>query len=1105
MATRWNQPCTEEHLAQITVWIADWRALSPFLGLTEAEEIAILETTHSVPARKMAMLRKWKQRKGRAATYNQLCRVFRTCELFDLEDKMKQILAETNSSVDEEGRANSNSFNSSCIHVNVCCSSGLSSVSSQSSYASYLKELYTSMSHSHTSQHWTQLPRCEFIQLAMIGAQGLRRGGPEEERIRLAQQGKIETILSHKESIELDNLFPLPARTRLPLVVLPPPPPGRVCLIEGAPGGGKSSLALHICHQWAQGASWLARFDVVVLAYLRDEAVQNAITLADILPARTSEMSQSIASQLQATDGKNVLFILDGWDEFPHHLMNKSLVSTIIYQPYNLSLHQSTVLITSRPVSSGNLFHIADRRIEILGFTQHQIHEYINKALDGNSTLIQKLVQHLEDHPVIEGYCYIPLHSAILVHIFLTMKGALPTTRHELFCSLVLCCIVREQATHKPDKQLPELSSLNDLPDDLKTKLSKLCILAYNGVIQNKIVFYSKDLLSFCVPTDLPSLGLLQAVEGLTLNSKSLTYNFLHLSVQELLAAYNISLMDPTEQVKVFKKLFKSSRFEAVLQYYSGFTKLDNPNIQEFISSYQNGKSHLTDLLPLLHCLYEAQQPSLCQLVDQRFDPGELDCNFQTPVDHLAVGYFIASILSTNCLRMSCVSLSYKLPEHQHGLQLLLSELSAKYPVGGLHTVGTVSRKVKLNILGISEQSAKHIVSYLKQSLAIVTYLDLSDNGLSNVRAACCIFEGLQCNTTLVNLSLQRNNIDPDTARFLTKMLRVNNSLTYLNLTRNNLAESGARSIFKGLYQNTTLMKLLLEKNTITATNPDTARSLTKMLQVNKSLTHLDLSDNYLADSGARSIFEGLQHNTTLMKLLLEKNTITATNPDTARSITKILQVNNSLTHLNLSRNSLSDLGARCIFEGLQCNFTLVKLSLRDNGITSTNLDTATSLTKMLQVNKSLTHLDLSGNNLYESGAFCIFEGLQRNTTLLNLSLEGNAITVIDPDTARSLITMLQVNRTLTHLDLSGNYLFDSGACCIFEGLQLNITLLNLSLKGNTITATDLDTATRSLTKMLQVNKTLTRLDLSDNKFKNQTFAYGIEALDDVTCNVTFV
>ena len=116
----------------------------------------------------------------------------------------------------------------------------------------------------------------------MIGDEVVRRGGPEEEMIRLAQQGKIETILGRNchKSIDLLNLFPFPPRSPQPLVVLPPPPPGRVCLIEGAPGGGKSTLALHICHQWAQGASWLARFDLVIVIYLRDQAIQKCKTLA---------------------------------------------------------------------------------------------------------------------------------------------------------------------------------------------------------------------------------------------------------------------------------------------------------------------------------------------------------------------------------------------------------------------------------------------------------------------------------------------------------------------------------------------------------------------------------------------------------------------------------------------------------------------------------------------------------------------------------------------------------------------------------------------------------------------------------------------------------
>ena len=698
----------------------------------------------------------------------------------------------------------------------------------------------------------------------MIGAEGLRRGGPEEEMIRLAQQGKIETILSQKEPIELHNLFPLPAQTLPPLVVLPPPPPGRVCLIEGAPGGGKSTLALHICHQWAQGASWLERFNVVVLAYLRDEAIQNANTLADILPAKESP-SQFIIPQLQASCGDGVLFVFDGWDEFPHHLMDKSLVSTIIYQPQKFSLHRSTVLITSRPVSSGNLLHIADRRIEILGFTQHQIREYIRNALDGNSTLIQKLVQHLEDHPVVEGYCYIPLHSAILVHIFLTMKGALPATLHELFCSLVLCCIIREQATHEPDKPLPEISSLDDFPDDLKTTLSKLCVLAYNGVMQDKIVFYSKDLQSSHVPINLSSLGLLQAVEGLTLYSKSISYNFLHLSVQELLAAYSISLMDPSEQVKVFKKLFDSSRLEAVLQYYSGFTKLKNPGIQQFISSYQCRKSHLTDLLPLLYCLYETQQPSLCQLVDPRFDPDKLNCNLLTPVNQLMIGYFITSILSTTTSRMSCVSLSYKSAKDQHGLKALLSELS-KYPVG---RVSAMSRKVTLNVSGISEQEAKHIASHFKQSPAI-----------SNLRMTDCdgdgvlhILEALQAKMSSLNELYLINSFPEHTeqasAAFSKTLQIIIESLTHLDLSYNPSVNQMIPCIFQELKHNTALLHLNLRQTGIT---DEDAEYICQALKSNCTLQTLDIRNASLFDEGTFLILDSLMFNTTLKKLLVYIN-----------------------------------------------------------------------------------------------------------------------------------------------------------------------------------------------------------------------------------------
>ena len=297
------------------------------------------------------------------------------------------------------------------------------------SYASYLKGLYMSMSRSHTSQHWTHLPRCEFIELAMVGDEVVRRGEPEEEMVRLAQLGKIEVIMRQKERVDLaDIFFPLPSpqppslvpqpsspsevaqpsspslvpktpspspsslpplsdqmneqSQAIPVLSILPPLKHRMILIEGAPGGGKSTLALHICHAWVQDAYFMAKFDVVVLAYLRDQTVQNARTLADILPATLIDStigSADVATQITSSSGIRVLFIFDGWDEFPPELQNNSLVSTIIREPHKLCLQQSTVIVATRPVASGNLFHIADQRVEILGFTPNQIRELVHQ------------------------------------------------------------------------------------------------------------------------------------------------------------------------------------------------------------------------------------------------------------------------------------------------------------------------------------------------------------------------------------------------------------------------------------------------------------------------------------------------------------------------------------------------------------------------------------------------------------------------------------------------------------------------------------------------------------------------------------------------------
>ena len=742
------------------------------------------------------------------------------------------------------------------------------------SYASYLRKLYSSMSQNQTSQHWSHLPRCEFIQLAMIGSGELRRGNREEEMVKLAQLGKIETIMTRKEPISLEELF----QTDQPLVILPPPSSPRVLLIEGVPGGGKSTLALHVCHEWAQGNYSLSIFDLVVLVYLRDQAIQNAITLTDILPARSFELSKSVASQIQDTSGENVLFIFDGWDEFPSHLKTNSLVSTIIRHPHKLSLHRSNVLITSRPVSSGNLLHIADRRVEILGFTQHQIREYIEKALDGNSTRIQKLVQHLEEHPVIEGYCYVPLHVAMLVHIFLTMKGALPTTLHELFCDLVLCCIMRELKTHECKTDISAVSSLDDLPDVLFSKLSDISLLAYEGVMKTKVIFYHKDLVDLNLPASLPSLGLLQSVEGLTKFSKSLSHNFFHLSVQELLAAHYISHMNSNEQTGVFKRMFNSSRFQAVLHYYCGFTQLKNPEIQKFISTSSKQKSGVYDILPFLHCFYEAQNLSLCSLVRSGFTRNavvEIDFQKLIPTDCLVIGYFVVYLLSESSCSATDVCLRIKKPISEvEKFKYLLLELGKVYSGRIICSQARIRLEIELYENLMYSDQVRLVISHLKNVL-VCHKLTIEDCGVSYdgllqitkelQKSDCSHITELQIVKT--RLRITSNHSKEEVGSILKEFLEMNKSLTHLTHLNSSIVDS--RYIFQGLQYNNTLVHLNLSRAVFFASDRE---ALTTMLQINKTLTHLDLSDTFMP--GLCNFFQALHHNTSLVYLNLSKTSL---------------------------------------------------------------------------------------------------------------------------------------------------------------------------------------------------------------------------------------
>ena len=149
------------------------------------------------------------------------------------------------------------------------------------------------------------------------------------------------------------------------------------------------------------------------------------------------------------------------------------------------------------------------------------------------------------------------------------------------------------------------------------------------------------------------------------------SYNFLHLSIQELLAAIHMATkLDPGEQVAQFQELFGRARFSAVFQFYAAETKLKTHGMNKIViqvvqkcikdkkateliphsganSDQNSGSSSLGHksqplLLSLLHCLFEAQDKTLCQLVAKELE-GELSLEniSLNPADCLSVGYFL--------------------------------------------------------------------------------------------------------------------------------------------------------------------------------------------------------------------------------------------------------------------------------------------------------------------------------------------------------------------------------------------------------------------------------------------------------------------------------
>ncbi len=190
-------------------------------------------------------------------------------------------------------------------------------------------------------------------------------------------------------------------------------------LVEGHPGSGKTTLVNKNIEDWTKGKS-LVNTKLVFLVSLRmlgDDILQEA-TLTSILKHfyNSDEDLRAVLSEIEKSSGEGVCFVFDGLDEYNSKEENKSVVFKLLHKQY---LPLSVIIVSSRPGATRRLNqHVITQQIEVSGFTQHQILQYIyNFPFDFSSDSPHgpaHLKEYLELHPNVFHMCYLPIHAAII-------------------------------------------------------------------------------------------------------------------------------------------------------------------------------------------------------------------------------------------------------------------------------------------------------------------------------------------------------------------------------------------------------------------------------------------------------------------------------------------------------------------------------------------------------------------------------------------------------------------------------------------------------------------------------------------------------------------